>query len=205
MASQSKTNDNNVNMPEEQIAELELVFEKFDPEGDHMPFSEELENMVRLLGYDPDWKELRYLQSKLRGLDIMHFNQFAKIMAEEEERTEGKRGYEEEEILSIFKSWDPDNTGFISKETFVTNMTTRGDPLEEDELEELLNEMMGSAENKDQDVIEYEPFVRKMFGLLTEVKTKHEKEVIIIGNIFQIHIAIFPFQCSTMYKFATAS
>ncbi|KAI5750142.1 calmodulin-2-like [Diaphorina citri] len=166
-----------VQISDEKLAEMELIFEKFDVDGNHLPFSDELETMMRMLGFDPDWKELRSLQSRLRGLDLMEFNQFVKIIAEQEHKTGNKRGYEESEILDIFKRWDPNNTGFISKEQFIESMTTRGDGFEQDELEEMLREMQEVDEGGEADQIAYEPFIKKIFEDLAHAKELQKQEV----------------------------
>ena len=140
-----------------QIAEFKEAFSLFDKDGDGTISTKELGTVMRALGQNPTEAELTDMinevdQDKNGTID---FNEFLRLM----EKKIGDNDTEEE-IKEAFRVFDKDGTGTISAAELRHVMTTLGEKLSEDEVDELLRD----ADTNNDGIIRYEEFVKTMMS-----------------------------------------
>jgi calmodulin len=125
-------------LTEEQIAEFKEAFALFDKDGDGSITTKELGTVMRSLGQTPTEAEL---QSYIKEVDAnkngtIDFPEFLSLMAKKMETQES-----EEEIRDAFKVFDKDNTGLISAAELRHVLTSIGEKLSDEDLDDLLKEI----------------------------------------------------------------
>ncbi|XP_057307527.1 uncharacterized protein LOC130645528 [Hydractinia symbiolongicarpus] len=76
----------------------------------------------------------------------------------------------QEEVLAAFKEFDKDNTGFINLTELLRIMSLLGDPLSDEEM----NLFMLKSDIDGDGMVNYEEFVRLMFGKNEKAKNPHQ-------------------------------
>jgi calmodulin len=124
-------------LTDEQVAEFKEAFALFDKNNDGEITSKELGTVMRSLGQNPSESEL---QDMINEVDTdnngtIDFPEFLTMMARKMKETDS-----EEEIREAFKVFDRDNNGFISAAELRHVMTSIGENLTDDEVDEMIRE-----------------------------------------------------------------
>ncbi|KAG8759471.1 Calcium-binding component of the spindle pole body (SPB) half-bridge [Serendipita sp. 396] len=124
-------------LSEEQKQEIKEAFELFDSDKDNRIDYHELKVAMRALGFDLKKAEvLKLLRDHDRsGLNLMEYDDFAKIMAEKILARDPA-----EEIRRAFQLFDDDNTGKISKKNLKRVVRELNETLDDDELQAMIDE-----------------------------------------------------------------
>ena len=142
-------------LSEQQIEEFKKAFQHFDMNGDGVISIDELSVAMRELGHYPTEIELQEMiqEADANRDNVLDFEEFVAMMLRtiHDSETEMK-------TLEAFKLFDPDGTGYILKAELKTLMLNFGEPMKEEEIDELL----GLAEDE-QGQIEYEQFIKSIF------------------------------------------
>ena len=154
--SSKETNLKNVSS-EEKISELSTTFNLFDKNKKGKINIKELQSILKKLKFQneefPYKLELKYLidiVDKDKDGDI-NYNEFLDLMWNKIIQNDS-----EEEILEVFKVFDRDNNGYVSKDDIKDVLGYLGENLEKDELDELMKDF-----DDDQDMeLNYEEFKR---------------------------------------------
>ena len=146
----------------EEISDLKLkesreAFDNFDKDHNGSISLKELGSMMKSLGQAPTDQDLREIISEvdLDGNGNIDFNEFITIM---QKRT--RDSDPEEEIISAFRVFDKDGNGTLSTKELRHVMTTIGDKLTDEEVDQMIEE----ADVDGDGVINYEEFVRMMMA-----------------------------------------
>ena len=146
----------------EEISDLKLkeyreAFDNFDKDHNGSISLKELGSMMKSLGQAPSDQDLREIISEvdLDGNGNIDFNEFITIM---QKRT--RDSDPEEEIISAFRVFDKDGNGTLSTKELRHVMTTIGDKLTDEEVDQMIEE----ADVDGDGVINYEEFVRMMMA-----------------------------------------
>ena len=142
-------------LSEDQIAEMKIAFAFFDKDGDGSITAKELGIVMRSLGQNPTEDELQDMinNSDVDGNGTLDFSEFLIMMARKLQHMD-----HEQEIKEAFKVFDQDGNGFIDTAELRHMMTTLGETLTDEEVDEMM-----SVADIDQDGrVSYEEF-RKMY------------------------------------------
>ncbi len=144
-------------LSEQQIAEYKEAFSIFDKDADGAISAKDIGTIMRVLGHNPTEAELQEIISQLEQNQngSMDFPEFMNIMA--------RRGAElnvEEELLKAFKIFEKDGSGYISASELRGVMTTLGEKLTDEEIEDLIKE----ADIDSDGMINYHEFVKMMLN-----------------------------------------
>ena len=142
-------------IPESRLKEFRDAFELFDKDKDGIITAKELGNVMKSLNHDPTEYELNEMIAEvdIDGNGQIDFEEFVCLMNKRSKETDT-----EEEVINAFKVFDKDGQGLISSNELYHIMTTLGDKLTEDEVEEMIRE----ADIDGDGFINYEEFVRMM-------------------------------------------
>ena len=169
MASRRDTiNDHNFN--EHQIGLFREIFSEFDKDGDGTLDTKYVGTIMRSLGQSPTESELRdiIVEVDADNSGYMDFSEFLTVMAHHiKEETDTK-----DDICTAFKVFDEAGRGTITVSDLRSVLTTLGDVLTADEIEEMIK----AADHGNSGEINYEEFVAKMMA------EKAEKTVAIVEN-----------------------
>jgi calmodulin len=142
-------------LTDEQVAEFREAFSLFDKNGDGQITNQELGTVMRSLAQNPSESEL---QDMIDEVDADHsgsidFSEFLAMMARKMRDTDS-----EEEIREAFKVFDRDNNGYISAAELRHVMTSIGEKLTDDEVDEMIREADKDGDGR----IDYQEFVQLM-------------------------------------------
>ncbi|KAK5797983.1 hypothetical protein VI817_004274 [Penicillium citrinum] len=165
-------------LTEEQVSEYKEAFSLFDKDGDGQITTKELGTVMRSLGQNPSESELQDMINEVDAdnngtidfpdshmpisLIIKPFvkmnidsppTEFLTMMARKMKDTDS-----EEEIREAFKVFDRDNNGFISAAELRHVMTSIGEKLTDDEVDEMIREADQDGDGR----IDYNEFVQLM-------------------------------------------
>ncbi|MER7986969.1 EF-hand domain-containing protein [Streptomyces noursei] len=124
-------------LTEEQVAEFKEAFSLFDKDGDGQIASSELGTVMRSLGQSPTEQELQDLITEVDadGNGTIGLPEFLDLMARKSKKTDSV-----DEIIEAFKVFDKDADGIISTVEVRHILTTLGDKLTDEEVNEMLQE-----------------------------------------------------------------
>jgi calmodulin len=144
-------------IPENRLKEYRDAFEMFDKDKDGYITAKELANVMRSLNQDPSEQELHDMISEVDvdGNGKIEFEEFVTLMNRRSKETDT-----EEEVINAFKVFDKDGNGMISSTELRHVMTTLGDQLTDEEVDEMIRE----ADIDGDGYINYEEFVRMMMA-----------------------------------------
>lgn len=142
-------------VPDSRLKEYRDAFELFDKDKDGTITAKELANVMKSLNQDPSEQELNEMIAEvdIDGNGHIDFDEFVNLMNRRSKETDA-----EEEVINAFKVLDKDGQGTISSTELRHIMTTMGDKLTEDEVDEMIRE----ADFDGNGIINYEEFVRMM-------------------------------------------
>ncbi|OAR05808.1 hypothetical protein LLEC1_03774, partial [Akanthomyces lecanii] len=160
-------------LTEDQVAEFKEAFSLFDKDGDGQITTKELGTVMRSLGQNPSESELQDMINEVDADNngTIDFPEFLTMMARKMKDTDS-----EEEIMEAFKVWtwtmdaveltstnqvqvfDRDNNGFISAAELRHVMTSIGEKLTDDEVDEMIREADQDGDGR----IDYNEFVQLM-------------------------------------------
>jgi calmodulin len=142
---------------EEQVSEFKEAFDLFDKNGDGQISTKELGTMMRSLGQNPSDSELQDMIDEVDAdnTGTIDFTEFLTMMARKMKETDS-----EEEIKEAFKIFDRDGSGFISAAELRQVMTSLGENLTDDEIDEMIRENGQDGDER----IDYNEFVQLMMG-----------------------------------------
>ncbi|XP_002733157.1 calmodulin-like isoform X2 [Saccoglossus kowalevskii] len=140
-------------LTEEQLSELKEAFSLFDIDGDGTINAKELGTVLRSLGQNPTDKEVEEMieEVDVDGSGSIEFPEFLMMMAGKFNETTTDK-----DLNDAFKIFDTENTGFISVDELKHLMTTMGERLSEEEMDEMVADANADSEGK----VNYEEFVK---------------------------------------------
>lgn len=144
-------------LTEEQIAEFKEAFQIFDKDGDGLITTKELGTVMRSLGQNLSEEELKTMIEEVDTdkSGTIDFQEFLGLMAWKMKETDI-----EEELIEAFKVFDRDGNGLISAHELRFVMSTSGEQLTEEDIEEMIRE----ADENGDGYIDYEEFVKMMMS-----------------------------------------
>lgn len=142
-------------LSDEQLEKLHNAFTLFDKDGDGSISPRELGNAIRSLGQNPTEKELREMIAEidLDGSGGVGFDEFVVLMISHLKDVDT-----ESEIRQAFNVFDRNGDGFITADELRYAMLNLGEPLTDEEVEEMIREADLDGDGK----INYEEFVIMM-------------------------------------------
>ncbi|CAG8760325.1 13486_t:CDS:2 [Cetraspora pellucida] len=146
---------NDPQLTEEQIADFKEAFGLFDKDGDGSITLKELGDVMKSLGHNPTETELRDMINEvdLDNNGTIDFNEFLNMMARKVKDSDI-----EEEIKEAFKVFDKDGNGLISAAELKVVMSSIGEKLSDEEIDEMIHEADVDGDGQ----INYEEFVKMM-------------------------------------------
>jgi calmodulin len=140
-----------------QIAEFKEAFALFDKDGDGCITTKELGTVMRSLGQHPTEAELADMVREIDtdGNGQIDFKEFLNMMV-----AKMKDVITEDEIREAFLLFDNDGNGYISAAELRHVMTSLGETLTDEEVEELMNEADANGDGQ----IDYDEFVKLMMA-----------------------------------------
>ena len=121
-----------VSLPEDKKEQCHEIFDFFDKDSDGRLSKEDFSDAIKTLGIFIPKNELVAILDKISLYDYAHFEEIcAQKLAEK---------INKEEIVRAFLFLDPNKTGFAPKDRVKKAFLTLGEPLKEEELENLLKE-----------------------------------------------------------------
>ncbi|KAK7181112.1 calmodulin [Paraphaeosphaeria sporulosa] len=141
--------------PSYHVSEFKEAFSLFDKDGDGQITTKELGTVMRSLGQNPSESELQDMINEVDADNngTIDFPEFLTMMARKMKDTDS-----EEEIREAFKVFDRDNNGFISAAELRHVMTSIGEKLTDDEVDEMIREADQDGDGR----IDYNEFVQLM-------------------------------------------
>ncbi|XP_076249908.1 calmodulin-alpha-like isoform X2 [Rhynchophorus ferrugineus] len=143
-------------LSEDQVAEFKEAFMLFDKDEDGTITMAELGVVMRSLGQRPTETELRDMVNEVDqdGNGTIEFNEFLQMMSKKMKDADG-----EEELKEAFRVFDKNNDGLISNIELRHVMTSLGERLSEEEVDDMIKEADLDGDGQ----VNYEEFV----GILT--------------------------------------
>ncbi|XP_067140174.1 calmodulin-like [Centruroides vittatus] len=147
------------NLSSEQITQLQEAFSLFDKDGTGRLSCTEFGTLIRSLGYNPSEDQLNAIADELseRGIDTIDFSTFLHLINKHMKDTFNKK-----DILDAFKILDRYGTGFINADELRYILTTQGEKLTNEEVDELFQEVKIDDEGR----IVYDEFVKLVISNL---------------------------------------
>ncbi|KAJ3141449.1 hypothetical protein HK100_006666 [Physocladia obscura] len=144
-------------LSESQISEFKEAFSLFDQDGDGMIANSEIGTVIRSLGQNISQRELGELIKEVdtgkRG--SVDFPEFLTMMARKL-----KDGDNAADIKAAFRMFDPKGTGFVNASELRHVLTSMGEKLSRDEVEEMIRDANVDAQGR----IQMDDFMRVMLA-----------------------------------------
>ena len=165
-----KLSINQFHFTDQQIEIFRDIFSQYDKDGDGTLATKYVGTIMRSFGQSPTEEELNYIICKVDAdrSGFMDFSEFVAMMANHMNHEMETK----DEICSAFKEFDVKGTGTIPVEELRYILTSMGEALTEDEVDELIRQ---ADQNKD-GKINYEEFVSKMMSIDTKQETQEDLE-----------------------------
>ncbi|XP_069184378.1 uncharacterized protein [Procambarus clarkii] len=134
------------------VAEFKEAFMLFDKDEDGLITTAELGVVMRSLGQRPSETELRKLVGEVETCadGTIEFNEFLQMMSKKL-----KDIGNEDELKEAFKVFDKKNSGYLSSTELRHVMTSMGERMSEQEVEDMIKEASPNSDGK----VNYEEFV----------------------------------------------
>nr|XP_053653991.1 neo-calmodulin-like isoform X1 [Cherax quadricarinatus] len=134
------------------VAEFKEAFMLFDKDEDGMITTAELGVVMRSLGQRPSETELRKLVGEVETCadGTIEFNEFLQMMSKKL-----KDIGNEDELKEAFKVFDKKNSGYLSSTELRHVMTSMGEKMSEQEVEDMIKEAAPNSDGR----VNYEEFV----------------------------------------------
>ena len=166
-----KVSVNQYHFDEEQIETFKDIFSQFDKDGDGTLATKYVGTIMRSLGQSPTEEELHYIICKVDAdrSGFMDFSEFVAMMANHmKEEIDTK-----EDICKAFKEFDHKGNGTIPIQELKLILTSMGEALSEDEVDELIKQADHNKDGK----IHYEEFVNKMMTIENKSENLETNEI----------------------------
>jgi len=126
------------NLTEDQIAEFKEAFNIFDKDGNGEITTKELGTVLRSLGQIPSEETLKQIIAEVDydKNGTISFKEFLGLMEKKLRENDT-----EDELIEAFKVFDVDGNGYISKHELKVVMTSSGERITEEEIDELILEV----------------------------------------------------------------
>lgn len=145
------------NFTEDQIAEFQEAFALFDNRNDGMISVGLLGNVLRALGQNPTEQEVKKCCNQFKNPDErITFEVFLPIL---QAISKNRCTDQAEDFIEGLRHFDKDGSGYISSAELRHLLTTLGEKLTDDEVEQLL-----AGQEDSQGNIHYEDFVRMVMS-----------------------------------------
>ncbi|VDO05778.1 unnamed protein product [Rodentolepis nana] len=140
----------------DQLLEYFETFTLFDRNQDGLITIDELENFMQSLGVNLSKKELLEMMKEgdVNGDGAIDFKEFINMVVNSVNVAEDKV-----KLLNIFRLFDKDKNGFITKSELRQVLTALGEKLQEDQLEEMIRNIDKDCDGR----INYDEFTKIMF------------------------------------------
>ncbi|CAH0044218.1 unnamed protein product [Clonostachys solani] len=159
-------------LTEEQVSEFKEAFSLFDKDGDGEITTKELGTVMRSLGQNPSESELQDMINEVDADNngTIDFPEFLTMMARKMKDTDSEEeireafkvcGYDRDDAVlkaDMRQVFDRDNNGFISAAELRHVMTSIGEKLTDDEVDEMIREADQDGDGR----IDYNEFVQLM-------------------------------------------
>ena len=144
-------------LTEDKINEFKEAFEIFDKDKDGYITTKELGDSMKNLGQTPSEAELQDMINEvdIDGNGTIDFKEFLGLMARKMRDNDS-----EEELIEAFKVFDRDGNGLISNVELQHVMTSLGENITMDEVDEMIKE----ADLDGDGYINYEEFVKMIMN-----------------------------------------
>ena len=144
-------------LTEDKINEFKEAFEIFDKDKDGYITTKELGDIMKNLGQTPSEAELQDMINEvdIDGDGTIDFKEFLGLMARKMRDNDS-----EEELIEAFKVFDRDGNGLISNVELQHVMTSLGENVTMDEVDEMIKE----ADLDGDGYINYEEFVKMIMN-----------------------------------------
>ncbi len=145
------------NLSDERIAEFRAAYEVFDKDKDGKISKKELGTVMRNLGQNPTEVELTEMINEvdIDGNGTIDFREFLGLMVRKMKDSDV-----DDELLEAFKVFDRDGNGFITSIELKNVMTSLGEYISPEEVDELIKE----ADLDGDGHINYEEFIKLMMS-----------------------------------------
>jgi calmodulin len=146
-----------VKLTEEQISEFKEAFSLFDKDADGCITTKELGTVMRSLGQNPTEAEVQDMINEVDadGNGTVDFPEFLNLMGRKMKYTDS-----EDELKEAFKVFDKDQDGLISAAELRHVMTSLGEKLTDEEVDEMIKEADVDGDGQ----VNYEDFARMMLA-----------------------------------------
>ncbi|CAJ0948527.1 unnamed protein product, partial [Mesorhabditis belari] len=143
------------NFSSEQIEDFKEVFYMYDKDGSGSISAKEFGKVMRALGQNPTEAELNAMiyDGDSDGNRSIDFEEFLGMMAEKM-----KNPIMDSDVRAAFQVFDKDGNGFISAKELRHVMTSLGEALTEEEVDEMIDEADVNGDGQ----VNYEEFVAMM-------------------------------------------
>lgn len=141
---------------EDQIAEYQEAFSLFDQRGDGKISISQLGDVLRALGQNPTEAEVKKCCPQQKPDERIGFEVFLPIL---QTVSKNRSTDTAEDFIEGLRHFDKDGNGYISSAELRHLLTTLGEKLTDDEVEQLLNGQEDSQGN-----VHYEDFVRMVMS-----------------------------------------
>lgn len=147
-------------LTDEERDDYKEAFQLFDKDGSGAISKEELGAVMESLGFAPTECELRDM---IREHDAdesgqIEFDEFCQLMCRQ--KLDDESGDNAENLKAAFRAFDKDCSGYITADELRQVMTSLGEQLTDEEIEEMIRE----ADNDGDGQINYQEFVQMMVG-----------------------------------------
>ncbi|TRY96643.1 hypothetical protein DNTS_024260 [Danionella cerebrum] len=156
-------------LSEEMIAEFKAAFDMFDTDGGGDISTKELGTVMRMLGQNPTREELDAIIEEVDedGSGTIDFEEFLVMMVQQ--LKEDQAGKSEEELSECFRIFDKyvpyitellikNQDGFIDREEFGDILHATGEPVTEEDIDELMSDADTNKDGK----IDFDEFLKMM-------------------------------------------
>merc|ERR1712217_97771 len=139
-------------------AKVKEAFEWYDQDRKGVIKVDKLGVVVRSLGYNPTSSELKSMVSTgdAEGNGTIDFATFKELMANKKKDEDS-----EDEIVKAFKSLDHDNSGFVNVKELRLVLTSTGEKLSAQEIQEMVDEADPQKTGK----VNYKEFVKAQIAM----------------------------------------
>jgi len=129
-----------------QITEYKEAFKLFDTDGDGTISVQELSTVMKSLGLQPSPQEIQEMMTEADedGSGSIEFDEFLNMMKRKMKENENSI----DDVKAAFKVFDQDGDGYISSDELRNVMSTLGEMLSEEEIEEMIREADADGDGK---------------------------------------------------------
>lgn len=134
------SNKQQIELDDEQIAELREIFRSFDRNNDGSLTQLELGSLLRSLGLKPSPEQLETLiqNTDKNSNGLIEFSEFITLVAPD--LLPAKSPYTEDQLRQLFRLFDRDGNGFITAAELAHSMAKLGHALTAEELTGMIKE-----------------------------------------------------------------